>query len=133
MKLKQGTIVRAYKALDKIMQQNTTLPISKKAFDMQRKMQPAWDFQVNEERKIAERHPDVNPANMCIQVPDSDSEEEKARKIKELDSFEKEMLALCDMETDLEFEPFTISISRESIKMAGNDIKALMGFVEFEE
>ena len=132
MKVKQGTVVAAYKALDKIMAQNTTLPVSKKTFDMQRKLQAAWDFEVREEEKIAARHPNVDPGNVSIQVPPNDEEIKKER-MAELDSFVKEIEELSEMEAEIEIEPFTIYMSAEAIRLSGNDIKALQGFIDFEE
>ena len=132
MKVKQGTVVMAYKALDKIMAQNTTLPVSKKTFDMQRKLQPAWDFQIREEEKIAARHPNVNAGTDSVQFPSNDEEIKKER-LAELDSFVKEIEELSEMEAEIEIEPFTIYMSAETIRLPGNDIKALQGFVDFEE
>jgi hypothetical protein len=132
MKVKQGTIVAAYKALDKIMRQNTTLPVSKKTFDMQRKLQAAWDFQIREEEKIAARHPNVNPDNASVQFPPNDEEIKKER-MAELDSYVKDIEELLEMEAEIEIEPFTIYMSVEAIRLPGNDIKALQGFIDFEE
>lgn len=132
MRVKQGTVVMAYKALEKIMAQNTTLPVSKKTFDMQRKLQAAWDFQVNEERKIAARHPNVNAGTATVQFPPNDEEIKKER-MAELDSFVKEIEELSEMEAEIEIEPFAIYMSAEAIRLSGNDIKALQGFIDFEE
>lgn len=132
MRVKQGTVVMAYKALDKIMAQNTTLPVSKKTFDMQRKLQAAWDFQLREEEKIAVRHPNVNPGNASVQIPPNDEETKKER-MAELHSFVKEIEELSEMEAEIEIEPFTIYMSVEAIRLPGNDIKALQGFIDFEE
>lgn len=130
--MKQGKIIQAYKALDGIMAQRVTLPVAKSIFDMQRKMQNAWDFQIQEENKIAERHPNVNPREGSVKY-DQSNEEDKKEKLAELDSFIRELTELADMDTALEIEPIVIHISMENIKMSGNDIKALNGFVNFEE
>lgn len=132
MRVKQGAVVMAYKALDKIMAQNTTLPVSKKTFDMQRKLQAAWDFQIREEEKIAARHPNVNAASASVQVPPNDEEIKKER-MAELDSFVREIEELSEMEADIDIEPFTIYMNAEAIRLSGNDIKALQGFIDFEE
>lgn len=129
--MRQGQCIQAYKALSKIMAQDTTLTISKKVFDLQRELQPAWDFQINEEQKIAARHPDVDPVSASVKYKTDDKEaEEKA--LAELAAFEKELKDLADLDRDLVIEPFTIYMNQENIRLSGNDIKALTGFINFE-
>lgn len=132
MKLKQGDIIRACKALDKIMVQDTSLAVSKKTFEMRDKFQTAWNFQIGEERKIAARHPNVDPAKASVQFS-ANNEEDKKSKLEELDKFIKEMDELGNIEQDIDVEPFSISISQEDIKMAGKDIKALQGLISFDD
>lgn len=130
--MKQADIIKACIALDKIMRQDTSLTVSKKVFDMRNKLQNAWKFQVAEEGKIAARHPNVDPVKSSVQYSINNEEEKEAR-IQELNSYVKEMEELGNMEQDIDVEPFSISVSQEDIKMAGNDIKALQGFITFEE
>ena len=132
MKLKQGDIIRACKALDKIMVQDTSLAVSKKTFEMRDKLQPVWSFQISEENKIAARHPNVDPVKASVQFS-ANNEEEKKSKLQELDSFIKEMEELGNIENEVDVEPFSISISQENIKMAGKDIMALRGLVSFDD
>lgn len=129
--MKQGQGVQAYKALRKIMAQDTSLPVSKKVFDLQEKLQPVWDFQVSEQQKIALRHPTVDPKTASVHYRTDDKEEE-AKALGELDAFMKELDALSEMETEVEITPFTIYMDEENIKIAGNDVKALKGIIEFE-
>lgn len=130
--MKQADIIKACIALDKIMRQDTSLAVSRKVFDMRNKLQNAWNFQVSEESKIAARHPNVDPVKSSVQYSINNEEEKEAR-IQELNSYVKEMEELGNMEQDIDVEPFSISVSQEDIKMAGNDIKALQGFITFED
>ena len=132
MKLTQGDIIRACKALDKIMSQDTSLAVSKKVFEMRNKFQAAWDFQIGEENKIAARHPNVDPAKASVQFPANNAEEKEAR-LTELNNFVKEMEDLGNLEQEIDVEPFSISVSLENIKMAGKDIKALQGLITFDD
>lgn len=131
--MKQGNGMKAYKALGKLMNETLNLQTAKKVFDMHVKLQKIWDFQLNEERKILERHPNVDPMTASVQYREDDLEMKKAR-LAELDSFTKELDALSAIEhDDIVVEPIVIYIDAEPpIKMAGNDIKALEGFVTFE-
>lgn len=129
--MKQGQGVQAYKALRKIMAQDTSLPVSKKVFDLQEKLQPIWDFQLSEEQKIALRHPIVDPRTASVHYK-TDDEEEKQKALDELDAFTKELETLSELETEVPITPFTIRMDEENIKIAGNDVKALKGIIEFE-
>lgn len=129
--MKQGAIIAACHALDKIMNQDLSLAMAKQVFDMREKLQPNWDFQVMQERKIAVKYPHVNPANASVSYDTGNSEMEKER-LAELDSFLKELNDLADMDQDLSVEPIILRISEENIKIAGKDIKALQGFITFE-
>lgn len=128
--MKQSQCVQAYIALSKIMEQDTSLLTARKVFSMVRLLQPCWDFQGQQERKIIERHPDVNPRTSSVTCP-TDNKEEADRLLAELDSYTKELEELGQMEQNLKIEPFSIPLS-ENIKIAGKDIKALEGFVTFE-
>lgn len=128
--MKQSQCVAAYIALSKIMEQDTSLLTARKVFGMVHLLQPCWDFQGQQERKIIERHPDVDPRNSSVTCP-TDDKEEADRLLAELDSYTKELEELGQMEQNLKIEPFSIPLS-ENIKIAGKDIKALEGFVTFE-
>lgn len=125
--------MRAYKALGKLMNEALNLHTAKKVFDMHAKLQPIWDFQMNEERKILDRHPNVDPVTASVTYNENDEETKNAR-IKELSSFDKELDALGAIEhPEIEIERIVIHMNDEPfIKITGNDIKALQGFVEFE-
>lgn len=129
--MKQGQCIQAYKALSKIMMQDTSLPISKKVFDLHEKLRPIWDFQVNEETKIAARHPNVDPVSASVRYPTNDKEAEK-KALAELEAFEKDIRDLSEMEPAIKTEPFTIYMDQENLRISGNDIKALTGLINFE-
>ena len=126
----QEKCVKAYRALGKLMTQNLTLPMAVKVFNMHRDLQKVWDFQLSEEKKIIERHPNVDPATTSVQY-DSDDEKTKDERLAELDSFIKELNELGLMEQEVKIEPFSLDTDREDIKIAGADIGNLQGFINF--
>ena len=130
MNMKQSKCVQAYKALLKIMNQDTSLPTARKVFELSRKLQPAWEFQLNEERKIFERHPDIDPSNGSVTYETGNKEQEE-KMLNELNDFDKEMKELGDMEQTIEAEPFVI-FEEENIKIAGKDIQSLEDLITFE-
>ena len=129
--MKQGQIITACHSLDKLMDQDISLALAKKVFDMREKLQPAWNFQVRQEEKIAGKYPNVDPGKLSVQYDTGNAELEKER-LAELDGFIKELKELSEMEQEIDVEPITIYVDQENIKMAGKDIKALKGFITFE-
>ena len=129
--MKQGAIIAACHALDKIMDQDLGLAMAKRVFDLREKLQPSWDFQVMQERKITAKYPHVDPATVTVSYDAGNPETEKER-LAELDSFIKELTSLSAMEQELSVEPIVLRISEENIKIAGKDIRALKGFITFE-
>ena len=126
----QEKCVKAYRALGKLMTQNLTLPMAVKVFNMHRDLQKAWDFQLSEERKIIERHPNVDPATGSVQYK-PDDEKTMNERLAELDSFTKEINELGLMEQEIKIEPFSLDTDKEDIKIAGADIGNLQGFINF--
>lgn len=128
--MKQGKIIQAYKALDRLMQQETPLQIALAIFEMREKLRPSWEFQIAEEEKLQKKYENVNFANFSVSFS-ADDENDKKLKLAELSACEKDIKALADLDRIVEIEPLAIPAASVSIKMAGKDIEALKGFIEF--
>lgn len=130
--MKQGQIIKAYKALDKLMAQDVPLQIAFSVFEMREKLRPSWEFQIVEEEKIQKKYPNVNFETLSVQWT-RDDEADKKLKLAELNACEKDFEALTLLDRVLEIEPIQIPMHEVSIKMAGKDIEALKGFIEFTQ
>ena len=128
--MKQGKIIQAYKALDKLMAQETPLQIALKVFEMREKLRPSWEFQISEEEKLQKKYSNINFSEFSVTWKNGDEEDQK-QKLAELTACEKEIQALADLDRIIEVETLEIPAEAVSIKMAGKDIEALKGFVEF--
>lgn len=128
--MRQGSIIQAYKALDKLMQQDTPLPIAIKVFEMREKLRPCWEFQIIEEQKLQEKYKSIDFATFSVSYQ-TDDEADKKLKLAELSACEKEIRDLADLDREIEIEPLEIPVAAVSVKMAGKDIEALKGFIEF--
>ena len=128
--MKQGKIIQAYKALDKLMMQETPLQTALKLFEMREKLRPSWEFQIGEEEKLQKKYANINFADFSVSW-ENGNEEDKKLKIAELSACEKDIQALADLDRILEIEPIQIPAESVSVKIAGKDIEALKGFVEF--
>lgn len=120
--MKQGKIIDAYKALNKLA--SCQLPI-KTAFQLHKlrtALKPAWDFQCEEEGKLIER---LNPSATSdgnLQFKCTKDKQEFLRVQKEL----------AEQEQEIDFQPVTVGFS-DGITLSANDIDALDGFVTFVE
>lgn len=130
MKVKQKEAIKAYKVFQKLNNQETSGAIALRIFKAMNALQSAWDFQLQEERKIFERHPNFDPSTGSISLKDKEIEEQEA--VDELKAIDNELSEIANIDTDVDFEPFTISLDFESLKLSGQDIKNLSGFVDFE-
>ena len=128
--MKQGKIIQAYKALDKLMQQDMPLLISIRVFEMREKLRPSWEFQIIEEQKLQEKYKSIDFATFSVTYQ-TDDDTDKKLKLAELSACEQEIKELADLDREIEIVQLEIPANTISVKMAGKDIEALKGFIEF--
>lgn len=120
--MKQGTIIRAYKALSKLAAEPLPIKTACAVHRLRVAMRPTWEFQQEEEQKEINRlKPQVEQnGDLLFQSP------EDARvfrdKLKELEENEVELSA------DVVKMPMLPEIT-----ISADDVDALEGFVEFTE
>ena len=73
---------------------------------------------------------DEDQTELLETIPD-DHNDYEANEMRE--ATRQEIEELSEMEAEIEIEPFVIYMSVEAIRLSGNDIKALQGFIDFEE
>ncbi len=130
MVISQKDAVQAYLAVKKLNEQDTSIKTAKKVFDLFTKLRKAWDFQVQEELKLYERYPEIDPISHGIKFK-SVPEREKALEI--INKFNADADEIGNVEFEIEFEPFTINSDNEAgIKLSGSDISKLSAFISFE-
>ena len=119
--MKQGKIIDAYKALNKLA--SCQLPI-KTAFQLHKlrtALKSAWDFQCEEEGKVLERLHPVADADGNLTFATMEDKKEFLRIQHEL----------SEQEQEIDYQPVTVGFS-DGITLSANDIDALDGFVTFE-
>lgn len=120
--MKQGEIIKAYKALNNLAAQ--PLPI-KEAYTLHKlraALRPTWDFQQQEEEKEIRR---LEPrfeqnGDLLFKSPDDAA------------AFREKLKALEENEVDMECKPVNVRMT-EGVALTVNDIEALEGFVDFTE
>lgn len=128
--MKQKEAVQAYLSLKKLNEQDLSLKVAKKVFDLFIKLRKAWDFQVQEELKIHERYPEIDPTTSSIKFTNV---EERDKALEIIKKFNADADDLGNLEFEIEFKPFTIVMDGEpNVKLSGSDISNLSPFITFE-
>lgn len=117
--MKQGVIVKAYKALTKIGQQDLPIRLAYDLFRIKQALQPQWDFQLAEEGKaIAEARKEAN-GDIAFETPEA------------ADACRRRLAELAGINVDLKVTPAQIPLSTPGLKLSMEDIDALSTFVKF--
>lgn len=118
----QGKLVSAYKVISNLYQQRLPLPIAYKLYKLKAALQPAWDFQVDAERKLIDEFKPIAQDDGRLKFVDADSAQA-------FDGRVKEVLA---MEYDIEVTPITLPMI-DGLSITPIDIENLEGIVTFTE
>ena len=133
MTIKQNEAVKAYKSLQDLNRiKLSSGKLAKQIYDLFTKLQKAYSFQVQEEQKIFDSHPNFDPQIGGIHL--TDDKEQRANAITETKQIEKELddLGNLDFEVDGFGSPIEINLDAEpNIKLSGEDIGNLEKFINF--
>ena len=117
--MKQFKIIKAYKALTKLGQQDLPIKLAFDLFKIKTALQPHFDFQVDEEKK-ASASATANPdGSITFSSPE------------EADTFRKKLKELNDIDVELKVKPVQIPLSTPGLTLSMDDVDALDCFVQF--
>lgn len=133
MIVKQGVIVKAYKsAIDLNKQKISSGKIAKKIYELVNKLKPTYEFQLQEEEKIFEAHPNFDIRIGGIRIMNQNDPIEKEQANSEAKEIEKELNGLSNLDVDLDFDIFDIDLEAiPDLKISGEDIGNLESFINF--
>lgn len=117
--MKQFKVIKAYKALTKLGQQDLPIKLAFDLFKIKQALQPQWDFQLDEENKLT--------ASAKVNADGSvtfESQEAAA-------AFRQRLKELSDIDVDLKVKPVQIPISIPGLTLSMDDVDALDCFVQF--
>lgn len=120
--MKQGKLVSAYKVISDLYQQRLPLPISYKLYKLKATLQKAWDFQVDEERKLVDEFKPTVLEDGRLQFADPDSAQ----------SFDSHVRDVLDMDSDIEVTPVILPVI-DGLSITPSAIENLEGIVTFTE
>lgn len=120
--MKQGKIIDAYKALNKLASYQLPIKTAYQLHKLRTALKSAWDFQCEEEGKLIERLQPVADADGNLTFKNMEGKKEFLRVQKEL----------AEQEQEIDFQPVTMELL-DGITLSANDIDALDGFVTFRE
>lgn len=117
--MKQSAIIKAYKSIDKLGQQDLPIRLAFDLFKLTQTLQPHWDFQVNEEAKASAAATKMPDGSVTFSTKE------------EADAFRQRLKDLGDIDVELKVKPVRIPLSLPGLMLSRNDIAALDGFVQF--
>lgn len=120
--MKQGKIIDAYKALNKLASCQLPIKTAYQIHKLRTALKSAWDFQCEEEGKLIERLHPVADADGNLTFKNMEDKKEFLRVQHELSEHEQE----------IDFQPVTVGLL-DGITLSANDIDMLDGFVTFGE
>ena len=120
--MKQGKIIDAYKALNKLASCQLQIKTAYQLHKLRAALKSAWDFQCEEEGKLIERLNPTATADGNLQFKCMEDKQEFLRIQKEL----------AEQEQEIDYQPVAIGFS-DGITLSANDIDMLDGFVTFGE
>lgn len=117
--MKQSEVIRAYKALAKLGQQNLPIRLAYDLFKLKTALQPQYDFQVAEEQK-ASANATANPdGSISFGTPE------------EAAAFRQKLMELGDIDVELKVKPVQIPLSIPGLTLSMDDVEALDRFILF--
>ena len=114
--MKQFKIIKAYKALTKLGQQDLPIRLAFDLFKIKQALQPQWDFQLDEENKLAASAKVSADGSVTFDSPEA------------AEAFRQK---LSDIDVDLKITPARIPLSIPGLTLSMDDIDALACFVHF--
>lgn len=117
--MKQFRIIKAYKALTKLGQQDLPIRLAFDLFKIKQALQPQWDFQLDEENKLTASAKVNADGSVTFDTPEA------------AEMFRQKLKDLSDIDVDLKVTPVRIPLSIPGLTLSMDDIDALDCFVQF--
>ena len=117
--MKQFRIIKAYKALIKLGQQDLPIRLAFDLFKIKQALQPQWDFQLDEENKLAASAKVNADGSITFETQEAAA------------AFRQRLKELSDIDVDLKVKPVQIPISIPGLTLSMDDVDALDCFVQF--
>lgn len=131
MKIKQSEAMKAYQSVNDLNKQKLSSgKLAKQIYDLSSKLKSAFDFQIQEEQKIFDAHPNFDQVVGGIRLEGKSYEERKqcAEEAKQIDA---ELKELSELDFEIDFEPFDFNLEANNVKISGEDIGNLERFINF--
>jgi len=121
--MKEKVFIAGYKALERLYANKLPIIDAYKIYSLKTKMRDAYQFQIEQEKKIISEYGGVYDENGALSFPNK----------LEFSKFRDAILELNDVELDVSIEPIVLIMEQiKDIDISPADIEALEGFVSFE-
>lgn len=123
--MKQFQIIKACKAIDKILRLDIPFPVKNRIYKLRRTFQAEWEFQVEQEQLLVDSLKRKKDENGKEYLPES-----------EINRFNQKAAEIGNMAVNVDYEPVRIEVSKVMEKplsvLDDDDFRSLDGFIEFE-
>ena len=117
--MKQFKVIKAYKALIKLGQQDLPIKLAFDLFKIKQALQPQWDFQVDEEAKLTTGTKVNADGSVTFESPEAAA------------AFRQRLKELSDIDVDMKIKPVQIPLSTPGLTLSMDDVDALDCYVQF--
>ena len=125
--MKQSTIIRAYKALNNIYTQKTSLAVSHKLWTLRNLLAPHYEFQSEKEGELFQKYdPEITPDG---KVSFKNPEEEHAF----MEEYTQLIRELSEIDVDWDDHKKVVLHLDDKLEMSMEDMEALSEFIDFVE
>ena len=125
--MKQSTIIRAFKALNNIYGQKTSLSVSHKLWTLRNLLAPHWDFQTEKEQEVVRKYEPTIADDGSVKFKSKD--DEKAC----MDEYMQTVNEIAELDVDLgDFKKIVLHLD-DKLEMSMEDMEALSEFIDFVE
>lgn len=120
VKTNQGSVIKAYKAIEALSNQPLPLPVSYKLFKLKKKLAPHFEFQETQELSLFDQYRPTFENGELIFASNEDR-----------DQFIEKMKEVGSLEVEVDMEPEQMQMD-ENMKISISTIEALAEFITFE-
>ena len=125
--MKQSTIIRAFKALNNIYGQKTSLSVSHKLWTLRNLLAPHWDFQTEKEQEVIQKYGPEIAEDGTVKFK---SKEDETACMKE---YAQTVNEIAELDVDLgDFKKIVLHFD-DKLEMSVEDMDALSEFIDFVE
>ena len=131
--MKYGQFFSAYEVLQKINDMQFQVRDAYRIYKLLKELEPAFQFGIQREQEMIERYDGRPQSDGSVRFVHGDDEESRKKGLANMESFQREMEELTNMEVEGEFEAISMSLDALGDQtLTPREIALLDGMIHFE-